>query len=105
MSLSDWAGSQFRLVGRRLGIGGVTKTEVSDTEVDGPIGPAERRAMMRSLESRPPNPFVLAEKENISSIICKSKPRSNFGRKKQPKTEGFGPSIVERVGLSAVQAS
>ena len=83
----------------------MTKTEVSDTEVDGPLGPAEHRAMMRSLESRPPNPFVLAEKENISSIICKSKPRSNFGRKKQPKTEGFGPSIVERVGLSAVRAS
>ena len=83
----------------------MTKTEVSDTEVDGPIDPSERRAVTRSLESRPPNPFVLAEKENISSIICKSKPRSNFGRKKQPKTEGFGPSIVERVGLSAVRAS
>ena len=41
----------------------MTKTEVSDTEVDGPTGPVERRAMMRNLESRPSNPFVLAEKE------------------------------------------
>ena len=86
-------------------IGEVMKAEVSCTEADVPTGPDERRAMTRNLESRPPNPFVLAEKENISSIICKSKPRSNFGRKKQPKTEGFGPSIVERVGLSAVRAS
>ena len=42
----------------------MTKTEVSDTEVDGPTGLIERRAMARNFESRPPNPFVLAEKEN-----------------------------------------
>ena len=83
----------------------MTKTEVSDTEVDGPIGPAERRAMMRSLESRPLNPFVLAEKENISSIICKLKPRIELWEEETTKTEGFSPSIVERVRLSAVLAS
>ena len=46
-------------------IGEVMKAEVSCTEADVPTGPDERRAMTRNLESRPPNPFVLAEKENI----------------------------------------
>ena len=86
-------------------IGEVMKAEVSCTEADVPTGPDGRRAMTRNLESRPPNPFVLAEKENISSIICKLKPRIELWEEETTKTEGFSPSIVERVRLSAVLAS
>ena len=55
-----------------MATGEVTTAEASGTEVDVPTGPVECRTMMRNLESKPSNPFVLAEKE-ISSIICKLK--------------------------------
>ena len=70
-------------------IGEVMKAEVSCTEADVPTGPDGRRAMTRNLESRPPNPFVLAEKENILSIICKSKPRIELWEEETTKTEGL----------------